>query len=122
KGYRAKLAKPPASVGREMAPQSAAAPFEDSPTDGGTTPGGDVVPGIQVVMLPDFEEQYAIRNRNVAAKSTYDLHFTDGWQLDSVNGTWNSTELPIRILESITKVIKAAEVLQLQAIQSSATG
>jgi hypothetical protein len=94
---------------------------EDLAANRPTGPGGtDDVPGIQVVMLPDFEEQMAIRDRNFAAKSAYDLHFTDGWQLDSVNGAWNSTELPVRILQSIGKVIRVAEALQLQALQAPA--
>ena len=90
------------------------------PASGGAS--GDDIPGLQVVMLPDFEEQMAVRNKTIAAKSAYDLHFTDGWQLESVNGAWNSTEVPIRLLQSITKVIKAAEALQLQAIGTAPKG
>ncbi|MCI0637992.1 MAG: hypothetical protein L0Y72_23540 [Gemmataceae bacterium] len=56
---------------------------------------------IQVVMLPDFEEQYAVQNRNFAAKGEYDLAFADGWQLDSVAGSWNSTEVPIKALVTL---------------------
>jgi hypothetical protein len=87
---------------------------------GATGDDGPAPSRLQVIMLPDFEEQMAVQNRTFVAKSKYDLHFIDGWQLDSVNGTWNATELPIRILQSITKTIKAAEALQLQAMETAA--
>lgn len=117
-GYKARMLQPKGGENNAMLPQLKLAPQEDTPPAGDGT-GTDAPPGIQVVMLPDFEEQYAIRNHNVAAKSAYDLHFTDGWQLESVNGTWNATEIPVRLLQSISKVIKAAEVLQLQTMQSA---
>jgi hypothetical protein len=88
----------------------------DAAGGGGSGDKPPDVPGLQVVMLPDFEEQLAIQNHTIAAHSTYDLHFNDGWQLDSVNGSWDATQVPIRVLQSITKLIKAAEALQLQAI------
>jgi hypothetical protein len=58
----------------------------------------------QVVFLPDFEEQFAIRNRNLLAKSQYNYHFTDGWSLDNVSGTWNATDVPVRFLQTLGNI------------------
>jgi hypothetical protein len=97
---------------------------------GGTTPGDKAVPGktgtqrvanpaapvppagggvdtsqnLQVVLLPDFEEQYAISNCNVLAKTTYDLSFNNG-MLSEAAGTFNAVTVPVRILQSVQNAL-----------------
>jgi hypothetical protein len=82
-----------------------AKPADATPTD-----------AIQVVNLPDFEEQFAIRNSNFAAEGKYDLHFTDGWSLDSMTGEWNATQVPVRILQSIQNAIGALSQFEQKSI------
>jgi hypothetical protein len=69
----------------------------------------------QFALLPDFEEQIAIKDNNFAAYGKYELKFADGWQLRSVSGTWDSTEVAIKALQTLGKAVKAlAEVRQAQ--------
>jgi hypothetical protein len=77
-----------------------------APAPGPAAPA--VVPNIQVVFLPDFDEMYAIQPINVAAKTQYEIHFTDGWQLDSAGATLDSTDIPIAFLRSIQNLFKLA--------------
>ncbi len=65
-------------------------------------------PAVQVVFLPDFEEQYAIQNRNVLAKTKYNYKFTNGTELTSISGSYNATDVPVKIIETFGKLIEAA--------------
>lgn len=62
----------------------------------------------QFVMLPDFEEQVAVKDVNFAAYGKYELKFADGWQLRSVSGTWDSTEVAIKALQVLSNAVSAA--------------
>jgi hypothetical protein len=64
---------------------------------------------IDVVFLPDMDEQYAVHNRNWLAKSTYGLNFKDGWQLVSVNGEFDSTTVAIEVLNTVDAAVNAAK-------------
>jgi hypothetical protein len=66
------------------------------------------IPTFQYVMLPDFEEQIAIKDCNFAAKGKYDLKFADGWQLRSVDGSWDATEVAVKALQVLGDAVSAA--------------
>jgi len=66
----------------------------------------DTLP-FQVVFLPDFEEQYAIRNVNVTAKTKYRYTFRNGTDLVTVSGSYDSTAVPIAIVETVGALITA---------------
>jgi hypothetical protein len=76
---------------------------------------------LQVVMLPDFEEQMAIKDCNAAAYSTYSLRFKDGWQLTTVNGSWDATAVPVNILKVISSAISAAADVRAQELAQRPT-
>jgi hypothetical protein len=90
----------------------------------GSPEGGkdDFSNNIQVVFLPDFEEQYAVQPRNIAAKTKFELHFTDGWQLDSTAATLDSTDVPIALLNLIQNALKATSATQQKAQGTTTSG
>jgi hypothetical protein len=75
-------------------------------------------PVFQVVFLPDFEEQFAIRNVNFLAKSDYTYHFSDGWSLDNVSGTYNATDVPVQILKTLGNIINQASAYEVESIKA----
>lgn len=75
---------------------------------------------IQVVFLPDFEEQYAIRNKNILAKTKYQYIFRNGTELASISGSYNSTDVPVAIVETVGSLIKAAGEVAKTAIGNPA--
>jgi hypothetical protein len=72
---------------------------------------------IQVIFLPDFEEQLAIRHANFAAYSKYEMHFNDGWALDGYSGNFNATQVPVAILQTIQHILGAVSDLESAMIQ-----
>lgn len=62
----------------------------------------------QFVMLPDFEEQMAVKDRNFAAYGKYEMHFADGWQLNSVSGSWDATQVAVKALQVLGHAVSAA--------------
>lgn len=66
---------------------------------------------IDVVFLPDMDEQYAVHNRNFLSKSSYNLQFKDGWQLAAVNGEFDSTTVAIEVLNTIDSAVQAAKTV-----------
>jgi hypothetical protein len=77
---------------------------------------------IQVVFLPDMEEQYAVHNINVMAKSDYRLAFKDGWQLQGVSGSFDSTTVAVELLKTIDAAINAAKSVALGGIGGGGGG
>jgi hypothetical protein len=75
---------------------------------------------IQVVFLPDLDEQYAIHNCNLLSKSAYALNFNDGWQLTDVSGQFDSTAVPLEILNFIDTAIDSAKTVALAAVDREA--
>jgi hypothetical protein len=61
-----------------------------------------------VIFLPDFEEQYAIKNCNFLAKTHYKYTFRNGTTLVSMAGVYDSTDVPIQIVETIKALVTAA--------------
>lgn len=75
---------------------------------------------IQVVFLPDLDEQYAVHNKNFLSKSAYSLTFRDGWALTDVSGEFDSTAVPIEILNFIETAITAAKSVALADVNRMA--
>lgn len=73
---------------------------------------------IDVVFLPDLDEQYAVHNRNVVAKSSYALNFKDGWQLTGVNGEFDSTTVAVELLKTIDTAINTAKTVALAGLDA----
>jgi hypothetical protein len=94
----------PAQVKQMIADASAPA---GSPKADDTTPSA-----FQFVMLPDFEEQMAVKDRNFAAKGKYELKFADGWQLRSVGGSWDATEVAVRALQVLSDAVSATAAVR----------
>jgi hypothetical protein len=80
----------------------------------------DLKGNIDVVFLPDFDEQYAVNNCNVLAKSSYGLRFRDGWQLVGVDGKFDSTTVAIALLQTIDSAIQTAQSLATTALDTRA--
>jgi hypothetical protein len=62
----------------------------------------------QVAFLPDFEEQYAIHNCNFLAVTKYKYTFCNGTELVSMAGSYDSTDVPVKIIETVGKLVEAA--------------
>lgn len=80
---------------------------------------GSAVAAIEVVMLPDFEHQMAIQDRNFAAKSKFSLDFEQGWQLKSVKGRFDSTDVPVRALQVLANAIGARADVKAEELQAA---
>jgi hypothetical protein len=88
------------------APAPAPAP-PAAPPPPDTTP-----PPFQFVMLPDFEEQMAVKDCNFAARGKYEMHFADGWQLRSVGGAWDATEVAVKALQVLSDAVSATAAVR----------
>lgn len=77
---------------------------------------------IQVAMLPDFEEQYRIKNINCLAHSKYKYSFANGWALTSATGSYDSTEVAVRLLQSLSKVIDSARKISNARTEARGSG
>jgi hypothetical protein len=75
---------------------------------------------IEIIFLPDLDEQYAVHNCNVLSKSAYQLYFKDGWQLTDVSGEFDSTAVPLEILNFIDNAITAAKNVATAGIDQQA--
>src|SRR5262249_38221035 len=75
---------------------------------------------IQVVLLPDFEEQYAIRNHNILAKTEYNLVFGDDSTLAEMSGSYDATTIPVAVLKTLQKAITAAGEIRAEEIKKEA--
>jgi hypothetical protein len=71
---------------------------------------------IEIVYLPDFDEQYAVHGQNCLSRQAYGLRFEGGWKLTGVNTEVDSTPVPIEFLNLINKAISAARNLELARI------
>src|SRR5207253_114500 len=72
----------------------------------------DTLADVQVVYLPDFEEQMSVEHVSVLSKSKIGLAFRDGWQLRSVTGNFDATDVPVQILKTVQNAIKAAGAVE----------
>ncbi len=71
---------------------------------------------IQIVFLPDLDEQYAVHHKNVLAKGSYALNFQDGWELTNVNGEFDSTTVAIELFNLIDSAVNSAKDVALAGI------
>lgn len=81
----------------------------------------DVSADIEIIYLPDFDEQYAMQGRNCFSKQTYGVRFEEGWKLTGVNVETDSTPTPIEFLNLINKAIQAARNLGVTSIDPNAS-
>ena len=92
---------------------------------GSDYPQFDAEPGeiddetLQVVYLPDFEEQMAVKHHNIAAEHDFSLQFVDGWQLATVGEKTDTTAVPLAILSSIRNAIGAATEVESQRLKNA---
>ena len=91
---------------KAAAPSTSTAGQSTSAKTASTNPNDGMA--IQVIFLPDFEEQYAIRNKNFLAKTQYQYTFSHGTELDTMSGTYGAVDVPVKILETIGNLITAA--------------
>jgi hypothetical protein len=88
-----------------------AKPGGGSPVSDGAAPAP-----FQFITLPDFEEQMAVRDVNFAAKGKYQMKFADGWQLRSVGGSWDATEVAVKALQVLGDAVKAAGAVRAEQL------
>lgn len=105
----------PSGVGDHLAVPAVAA--DNPPTDRNTA---RLSGSIEVVFLPDLDEQYAVHNKNILSKSAYNLYFRDGWELSDVSGEFDSTVVPIEILNFIDRAIDSAKTVALSGVNQQA--
>ncbi len=87
----------------------------------GTIPDDDVLTGaIQVVYLPDLDEQYVIKSKNWLAKSTFALAFRNGTELAQVDAEHDATTVTIALLDLLQTAIGTAAQVAQTGIQQSA--
>jgi hypothetical protein len=103
-----------AAMSGAVAHEFLGAPGADSAKDTSTP---EVVDTFQIVHLPDFEEQMAVKHHNFLASGKFELKFLDGWQLKSAGGSFDSTEVPVEILKSLQNAITAAADIEEKRIQ-----
>jgi hypothetical protein len=104
-----------ATTGNTPAP-APSTPVKQTPVPGSRKSA--VVNGpIQIIFLPDMDEQYAIRSENFVSKSDFSLQFRNGWELTDVSGNHDSTPVAVELIKTISAAIDAAKTLS-----TSATG
>lgn len=77
---------------------------------------------IQIVFLPDMDEQYAIHSRNFVSKTSFTLKFRDGWGLSDVYGDHDSTPVALELFNVIDQAIDTAKTLALAQMKKDADG
>lgn len=75
---------------------------------------------MQIVFLPDMDEQYAIRSKNLLAKTAFALKFKEGWQLTDVGAEHDSTTVAIALLDTIDTAVNAAKDIALAGLPAPA--
>jgi hypothetical protein len=69
-------------------------------------PSSDSSP-LAIVWLPDYCQQYAIRQKNVLSSQSLNLTLNDGWQLGGFQSSLNSTEVINKLLDTLGSVLSA---------------
>jgi hypothetical protein len=72
---------------------------------------------MEVLYLPDLDEQYVIKSKNILAKSAFGLAFKNGCELTEVQGEHDATTLTLSILEQIQGAISTAQGVEQARIQ-----
>jgi hypothetical protein len=120
-GQPSRFADPGAAVadlGADVAAKGADANPAAPPGDGagkvpapGTRKSAVLNGPIQIIFLPDMDEQYAIRSENFVSKSEFALQFRNGWELTDVYGNHDSTPVALSLIQTIGAAIDAAKTL-----------
>lgn len=75
---------------------------------------------MEIVFLPDLDEQYAIQHKNKLARSDIKLRFKDGWELTDVSADIDNTTVAIELLNTIDGAIDSAKRVALASIDRQA--
>jgi hypothetical protein len=75
---------------------------------------------MDIVYLPDLDEQYVIKSCNVMAKNAFGLAFKNGSELVEVQGEHDSTTLALSLLQQIENAIGTAQGVEQARIQREA--
>jgi hypothetical protein len=77
---------------------------------------------MEVLYLPDLDEQYVVKSKNLLAKSAFALTFVNGSELTQVQGEHDATTVTVALLNQIQNIIgAAAQTAQQQSGQKSST-
>ena len=79
------------------------------PTPVGTPIAHTLVGKMQIIYLPDLDEQYVIKSKNWLAKSAFALTFNDDNSLQAVTGNHDATTVTVSLLQQVDKAISAAQ-------------
>jgi hypothetical protein len=71
---------------------------------------------MEIIYLPDLDEQYVIKSTNILAKSAFGLAFKNGTELVEVQGEHDSTTVAISLLGLIQGAISAAAGVEEQRL------
>ncbi|MCI0637993.1 MAG: hypothetical protein L0Y72_23535 [Gemmataceae bacterium] len=96
--------------------QSLATPKFESLTDRNTA---SLDGEIQIVFLPDLDEQYAVRSKNFVSKTAFALKFREGWELSDVKAKHDSTPVAIELLNTVKSAVDAATDIAQAEIEAS---
>lgn len=88
--------------------------IKDLPED--TKLEGDV----QIIYLPDLDEQYVIKSKNWVAKSAFALAFKNGSELVEVNGEHDATTVTLALFKQIQEAIGVAQSVAQEQIKQAA--
>ncbi|GAC1463475.1 MAG: hypothetical protein NVSMB9_01020 [Isosphaeraceae bacterium] len=77
---------------------------------------------IDVVFLPDLDEQYAVKSKNFLSKTTFGLVFRNGWELTDVSGEHDSTPVAIELLNTISKAVDSAKTIATAGLSAGGGG
>ena len=74
----------------------------------GTSTAHTLIGKMQIIYLPDLDEQYVIKSKNALAKSAFGLTFNDDGSLAAVSGNHDATTVTVSLLQQVDKTITAA--------------
>ncbi len=75
---------------------------------------------MEIVYLPDLDEQYAIDSCNLLAKTAFGLAFRNGTELSEVSGEHDATTLALSLLQQVQTAISTAAGVEQERIKKNA--
>lgn len=79
-----------------------------------------VAGAMEVLYLPDLDEQYAVKSCNFLGKSSFGLIFRNGGELAQVDGDHDSTPVALALLEQVKNAITQAAGVESERIKKQA--
>ncbi len=73
--------------------------------DPGTAPAATATSGLTIEWLPDYCQQYAIKQSAPGATSELALQFAQGWQLQTYNSKLDNTTLASKVIDAISSIV-----------------